>query len=58
MVSIRLDSLEDLPDIETLLDSLGFQFADDYLSRESSPADIQNDLLELAEALLENFSQD
>jgi len=58
MVSIRLDSLEDLPDIKTLLDSVGFQVADDFLSRESCPVDIQNDLLELAEALLENFSED
>ena len=58
MVSIRLDSLEDLPDIKTLLDSVGFQFADDYLSWESSPVNIQKDLLKLAEALLENSSED
>lgn len=58
IVRIKLDPLEDLPNIEDLLDSLGFQFAGDYLSRESSPADIQNDLFELAEALLESFSKE
>jgi hypothetical protein len=52
ITNVRLDSLGEIPELQTLLcGSAGFVEIDNYLIRESSPTDIQNNLLELAQAL-------
>jgi hypothetical protein len=56
ITSIRLDSFEGLPDIKKLLcDFLGFQEHENILFRQSSPADIQDNLIQLAQALTTIF---
>jgi hypothetical protein len=56
---IRLNSFDGLPDILALLiDSAAFQERENVLLRESSSTDIQNALLELAQALATTSSKD
>jgi hypothetical protein len=52
VTSLELDSIDDLPDIKTLLcDSANFQEIESFLLVESSPADVEKTLLKLSSVL-------
>ena len=55
---IKLNSLDDLPGIRALISDLaGFQESEDFLFIENSPAEVQNALIELAQALAATSSE-